>query len=90
MRRLIYLWAGDYFCPGCLIYAMVQHPPWDAWLDEHEVSDFTTAGTLDGMARLLNIETAFDRASFGFPTVVRSPQETIFCCTCLNLLHQAP
>lgn len=91
----IYNWAGDFFCPDCLIYAMIPHHPWSKWADEREVSDFSTNEALIDMAAYyhINLHSYSDRADFGFPNFARQDQledSTLFCAVCLTLLHQVP
>ncbi len=91
----IYNWAEDFFCSGCLIYAMIPHHPWNQWANEREVTDFSTGEALVDMAAYfrLNLHSYADRAAMGFPNYARQDQlqdSTIFCAVCLSLLHQVP
>lgn len=90
----IYSWAGDFFCSGCLIYAMIPHHPWSRWANERDVSEFSTNEALVDMAAYFHINLASyqDRADMSFPNFARQDQleSTLFCSTCLTLLNQVP
>lgn len=95
MRPQIYYWSEDFFCDGCLIYAMIPHHPWNQWAIENDVSDFSTAEALHDIAAFfhLNRRSHQDRADMGFPELARPDQlqdSTLFCAVCLTLLHQVP
>ena len=90
----IYAWAGDYFCSACLVYEMVQHEPWDKWGAENEVSAYSTHDALERMALHIGINrrSLKEKQDAGYPILLQRANitETIFCCTCLSLLHQVP
>ena len=90
----IYSWADDFFCPDCLIYAMIPHHPWIKWSEERDIAEFSTDEALLDMSAYFHVNLASyeDRAAMGFPNYARQDQleDTIFCAVCLSLLHQVP
>lgn len=92
MNESIFEWTNDYFCGGCIVYAMVGHHPWSAWVEEHEVSEYTTAQALASMLDYFDLtdKPRSTRTAMGFPVRVNRPDCTIFCAVCLSLLHQVP
>lgn len=90
----IYSWASDYFCPDCLIYAMIPHHPWIKWSEERDIAEFSTDEALADMGRYFHVNLAShaDRVAMSFPTLARQEdlEDTIFCAVCLSLLHQVP
>lgn len=89
MSADIYSWAGDYFCPGCIVYEMVQHEPWCEWGEGKDLSRYSTSRALDRMSRELHLTTE-KKEKLGFPELVTETNETIFCAICLNLLTPVP
>lgn len=92
MNETIFEWSNDYFCSGCLIYAMIGHYPWSQWAEEREVSDFSPGEALADMLDYFDLASKprSTRTAMGFPARVNRPDCTIFCAVCLNLLHQVP
>lgn len=92
MNPQIYAWSNDYFCDGCICYAMIGHHPWSQWAEEHELSGFTTTQALGSMLQYFDLlaKPVATRTAMGFPIRVNNPDCTIFCATCLSLLHQVP
>lgn len=92
MNTSIFEWSNDCFCSGCIVYAMVNHQPWSQWLEEHDLSDYTTAEALASMVTYFDLadKPRSTRTAMGFPVRINSPEGTIFCAVCLSLLHQVP
>ena len=89
--NVIYEWAGDYMCSGCIVRAMLEHEPWVEWTATYDNNEYSsTQVALSVMARHFKLRTSEQRRDAGFPLVVAATDETIFCAICLNLLHQAP
>lgn len=89
MSESIFLWSNDHFCQGCIVYAMTAHHPWSAWVEEHDLGDYSTAEALADMLDYFDLttKTAATRTAMGFPVRVNRPEGTIFCSICLSLLH---
>lgn len=92
MALTIYEWSGDYFCSGCVVYALTEVEPWSQWLDDedHDRSAQSTDATLDLIADSFGIGMNRNaRRESDFPIRLRlkeRPAGTHFCRTCLALL----
>lgn len=91
MNDPIYEWATDYFCSGCIVYSMIQHAPWSQWADDRDPSDYSPMQALVSMAEHFGLanKTRADRKAAGFPVRATRLTGTVFCSTCLNILHKA-
>lgn len=82
MTSPIYAWSGDYFCAGCIVHTITEHPPYSLWIEEgNTISD-------NGTAKNLTLIGAFlmgRGVEYEMPRRLRRPPEGAqVCATCLN------
>lgn len=86
MTSPIYEWRSDYFCAGCIVFAICNEEPYLKWVEDGNTIEN------NGTALNLNLIREFLK-SRGYDTkdmprrLRRQPEGTPFCATCLNFFH---
>jgi hypothetical protein len=78
----IYEWSGDYFCGGCIVHTITEHPPYSLWV---EAGNTISENSVPKNLILISAFLTGKGVEFNMPRRLRRPPEGAqVCATCLN------